>query len=114
MSTHPSSAAIPDPALSLDDRQAHQALAGAPFPQVGFEAAIDATLGSFSAAFDGTFTAAPTATWSYADRAAIHWIAEPAAGFTDDTRLTIGGVPGASPTIGNNRDGKVSMDAAES
>lgn len=103
-------AAIPDPALTLDDRQVHQAIAGAPFPQLGFEAAIDATLDGFSVDLSGTFTAPVAATWSYADRLAVHYIAEPSAGFTNQTRLTIGGVPGSAPTVAtDDRDGQVSF-----
>lgn len=105
-------AGIPDPALPLDRRQLHQTLLGATLPQTGYTALIDTTLGGFTVELEGTFTAGVTPTYSFSDRLAFVYLADPTVGFDYDARLSLGGAPGASPTTGNNRQGKVSTTLA--
>jgi len=98
---------VVDPSVDLDNEQTHYALAGFPFPQVGFTGDIAGTLGAFTAEIQGTFSATGGTGWDLEDRLAVAYIPLPDSGFTDNTRLTIGGAPGVEAVVGNDREGDI-------
>ena len=107
-------AGMPFPIQELDNLQSRYATAAIPFAKPEGGGQLGATLGAFTADFDGTYSAPPVSEFDFSDRLGIHLIPDPALGFDYQTRLSIGGVPGIQADVVDiDRDGIVSSSMSD-